>query len=303
MIFNDVFDLVPVHPPETVAHVSGTLAREVMVMLRRGWDSLWLLLTLIGLVAFGAVAQQPPADVPATPITFRVSVSGFAVPVGERIAVEFVRHPSPGYFYLTDPIYVQGWTLIECDGAPLSGAIYEDAPEIGEWIGTFPLRDAEGSPLPPAAYCIEISTTVGTFTAGIEVIDGIPSGRSRLALSACGPVPFRGLSLEVYRLVSEEDAGRTFDLRIGEQLMVLLDGNPTTGYEWSDESPEQSAVLSPLADPEYRAASPELLGSGGQTIFRYQAVDIGSQAFQFVYKRPWETTDSDREFSFDVVVR
>ncbi len=266
-------------------------------MLRRRCKSLGLIVFLLGLVALQAGAQQASANAASSPFTLNVSLSGFVVPVGERLAVELARDASEDG--VTDPIAVTAWTLLDADDVLLTETLYDDAPAIADWLGDVSLRDADGAPLPAGDYTLEISSTVGTFTIGIQTIDSLPSGRFRLSATVCG------LSIELYRLVTEEDAGRTLDLRVGDQLMVALQGNPTTGYEWSNALLYEYAVLRPLADPEYRPTSMStgMVGAGGLYLFRYEAVDIGPQAFQFVYRRSWETTDSDREFVFDVVVR
>jgi len=266
-------------------------------MLRRTCSSLGLIVILLGLVVLHAAAQQASVEASSSPFTLNVSLSGFVVPVGEQLAVELARDASSDA--TTDPMYVQGWVLMDEGGDALTETAYDDAPEIADWLGSVSLCDADGAPLPTGHYTLEISTTVGTFTIGIEATDGVPSGRFRLSATVCG------LSIELYRLVTEDDAGRTLDLRVGDQLMVVLQGNPTTGYEWSNALLYEYAVLRELAEPEYRPTSMDtgMVGAGGLYLFRFEAVDIGPQAFQFVYRRSWETTDSDREFVFDVVVR
>jgi inhibitor of cysteine peptidase len=259
--------------------------------------SLGLIVVLLGLVVLHAGAQQASVEASSSPFTLNVSLSGFVVPVGEKLAVELVREASSDA--ATDPIVVKAWTLTNADGELLKETVYDDGPEIADWLGSVSLCDTDGTPLPVGHYTLEISTAVGTFTVGLQAIDGVPSGRFRLSATVCG------LSIELYRLVTEEDAGRTLDLRVGDQLMVVLQGNPTTGYEWSNALLYEYAVLRALAEPEYRPTSMDtgMVGAGGLYLFRFEAVDVGSQAFRFVYQRPWESTDSDREFVFDVVVR
>jgi len=266
-------------------------------MLRRTWTLLGLTVILLGLVVLHTGAQQASAEVSSSPFTLNVSLSGFIVPVGARLGVELVRDTSTDG--VTDPTYVEGWALMDTDGVLLTQTAYEDAPEIADWLGSVALSDDHSAPLPAGDYTLVISTTVGTFTIGLQAIDGVPSGRFRLSATVCG------LSIELYRLVTDEDAGRTLDLRVGDHLMVVLQGNPTTGYEWSNALLYEYAVLRELAEPEYRPTSMDtgMVGAGGLYIFRFEAVDVGPQAFRFVYQRSWETNDSDREFVFDVIVR
>lgn len=266
-------------------------------MLRRRCKSLGLIVFLLGLVALQAGVQQASAEASASPLTVNVSLSGFIVPVGERLAVELTRDASEDG--VTDPIEVTAWTLLDADDVLLTETLYDDDPEIAVWLGSVSLCDPNGTPFPVGNYTLEISTTVGVFAIGLQVIDGVPSGQFHVSATVCG------LSIELYRLVTEEDAGRTLDLRVGDQLMVVLQGNPTTGYEWSSALLYEYAVLRVLAETEYRPTSMDtgMVGAGGLYIFRFEAIDVGTQAFQFVYQRSWEATDSDRQFVFDVVVR
>ncbi len=252
---------------------------------------------LVAVLVIGVVGAMPQLSMAhGSTSSVKVSIAWFVVPVGEPLAFEFARtsdvHDSAA------PIYIENWTLLGEEGDLLSGEPNLDATEIDEWIGTVSLRDENDEPLPPGDYTLEIGTTLGTFSVGIRAIDSVPSGRYSLSAAA------NGISLKVYRLVTEEDAGRMLDLRIGDQIMVLLEGNPTTGYGWSSDFLSESAILQPIGDPEYRptVTQPAMVGSGGAYVFRYEVVGAGMQTLRFVYKRPWETTESDREFSFDAFV-
>ena len=88
------------------------------------------------------------------------------------------------------------------------------------------------------------------------------------------------------RLLVAGDAGTTVELQPGDQLGIVLDGNPTTGYGWELAAVDERVLL-PLAGPVYQAHS-DAAGSGGVFAFRFSAVKPGQTALRLVYRRRWE---------------
>ena len=102
--------------------------------------------------------------------------------------------------------------------------------------------------------------------------------------------------------LTEKDAGRTVEMKVGDTLQVMLEGNPTTGYDWERASGDE-AVLEQLGASTFKADS-DLMGSGGQVTLRFKAVAAGQTTLQLVYHRPWEEDVEPLEtFSVQVVVR
>jgi len=97
----------------------------------------------------------------------------------------------------------------------------------------------------------------------------------------------------------EGDAGGTVDLRVGETMAVVLEGNPTTGFTWETAALDAS-VLKQLSEPEFEPES-SLIGAGGTFTFRFEAVAPGQTLLRLVYHRPWET-DVPPEKTFEVTV-
>jgi len=86
--------------------------------------------------------------------------------------------------------------------------------------------------------------------------------------------------------LSEEDAGRTAELRAGDRLEVVLNGNPTTGYRWGVASVDP-AVLRQFGEPEFKPDT-KAIGSGGKVILRFEAAAPGQTVLQLIYHRTWE---------------
>ena len=99
--------------------------------------------------------------------------------------------------------------------------------------------------------------------------------------------------------LTEKDAGSTVDMKVGDTLQVMLEGNPTTGYDWEMASGDE-AVLEQLGASTFKADS-DLVGAGGQVTLRFKAVAAGQTTLQLVYHRPWETDEPPAE-TFEVTV-
>ena len=116
------------------------------------------------------------------------------------------------------------------------------------------------------------------------------------AVWLCVSVPGAAVTL------TEEDAGRTVELRVGDTMAVVLDGNPTTGFQWETAALDAS-VLKQLGEPGFEPAT-GLIGSGGKFTFRFEAVASGQTLLRLVYHRPWETdVPPERTFEANVTVQ
>ncbi len=100
-------------------------------------------------------------------------------------------------------------------------------------------------------------------------------------LAACGertpPAPTN---------LTAADNGRDVTLQVGAELVLTLEGNPTTGYGWEVEQVD-AAVLAQQGEPEYTAAA-NIPGSGGVFVFRFTAQAAGSTPLVLGYSRPFE---------------
>ena len=101
--------------------------------------------------------------------------------------------------------------------------------------------------------------------------------------------------------LNAKDNGRQVEIERGRMLVVSLEGNPTTGYNW--EESHDAGILS-LVEEEYRPdeKAPGLVGAGGTQYFRFKALKVGSAAITLTYKRRWETESIDQKV-FNVVVQ
>jgi predicted secreted protein len=102
--------------------------------------------------------------------------------------------------------------------------------------------------------------------------------------------------------IGEQDAGKTVELKTGDTLVVSLDGNITTGFNWIPAS-QDPALLEPVGDLEVTPANEEL-GAPGKIVFQFKAIAEGQTFLHLDYKRPWEESVApERTFEVNVVVK
>ena len=106
-----------------------------------------------------------------------------------------------------------------------------------------------------------------------------------LALTACATAP---AALEKGELDNAPD-GTSIRIRLGGEVMVKLDTNLTTGYQWMAPA-AIGPVLSVIGNPIYvnKGNEPRFIGAGGTNVFRFKAEQAGQVTLQFDHKRPWE---------------
>lgn len=101
-------------------------------------------------------------------------------------------------------------------------------------------------------------------------------------LTACAQAP-RSVTLE-----QKQQSQCPLSLQVGQQFILRLPSNPTTGFRWllRDSAPQ---VLQSLGPEVY--SNPEdsgLVGSAGVSTWRFQVVKAGEGQLALSYERPWE---------------
>jgi len=83
------------------------------------------------------------------------------------------------------------------------------------------------------------------------------------------------------------DPRQDIEIGVGEQFIITLDSNPTTGYEWQADFDES---LLGLVQDEFKPAKtePGMAGVGGKQSFTFQGVKKGKTEVTLTYKRSWE---------------
>ena len=103
--------------------------------------------------------------------------------------------------------------------------------------------------------------------------------------------------------LTKADNEKTVSLVVGQILGVRLEGNPTTGYRWVEQSGAGKELVR-VGDPQFiRPADTEgRVGAGGHFLFKYMGIAAGKITLTFNYARPWERDKPAERFTVTVDV-
>ena len=85
----------------------------------------------------------------------------------------------------------------------------------------------------------------------------------------------------------QADMTNTIKATPGEEFVIKLDTNPTTGYEWQLAKPIDDSKVK-LVNSEYVPDNTGLVGSGGKSIWTFKALQVGKVQLSFKYFKSWE---------------
>lgn len=111
-----------------------------------------------------------------------------------------------------------------------------------------------------------------------------------LGLGACSAAP---------QTVTIDDDGAQIEVGRGEEVELILPGNPSTGYLWVVA--EVSPILT-TDEPEFRPES-TLVGAPGEYHFRFTGNEPGTVLLVAEYERPFEEAEPLDTFEVEVTVK
>jgi inhibitor of cysteine peptidase len=118
-----------------------------------------------------------------------------------------------------------------------------------------------------------------------------------LALVGCGTA---GTSSGTVKITQAEQ-GKTVKAKVGDTLVVSLEGNPSTGYTWVTK--DLPRFLSQEGEPAFtKTDSSGAVGAPGMVDTTFKATAAGSGDLVLEYKRPWETTATPAK-TFSAVIK
>lgn len=112
-------------------------------------------------------------------------------------------------------------------------------------------------------------------------------------LTACQSAANETISIDA------KNAGEVIEMKTGDMLVVALDGNITTGFNWIPAA-QDPVLLEQVGDTEVTPEG-EGLGAPGKIVLQFKAVAEGQTKLKLEYKRAWET-DVQPENTFEVTV-
>jgi inhibitor of cysteine peptidase len=87
--------------------------------------------------------------------------------------------------------------------------------------------------------------------------------------------------------LTADDNGRQVEVKAGGQIVINLEGNPSTGYTWEAKDLD-TTMFEQLGEPVFISSNPGLVGSGGTLTLTFKSLKVGTASLKLVYHRPWE---------------
>lgn len=105
--------------------------------------------------------------------------------------------------------------------------------------------------------------------------------------------------------VDISDNGSIKSLKVGDCLIVKLEGNASTGYEWARVEPAslEGAAVDIVTEGDYQTLGTAMPGAPGVFEFHYRAMRPGTVTLRFEHRRPWDTGNPIDSYSVTVWVR
>lgn len=92
-------------------------------------------------------------------------------------------------------------------------------------------------------------------------------------------------------------------INLGENVVITLDANHTTGFSWQLAKPLDKNKLR-FIKMEYVTGGTKLIGGGGEEVWTFQTLNKGQTEIDLKYVRPWEKdTPAAKETKFVVIIQ
>jgi len=107
-------------------------------------------------------------------------------------------------------------------------------------------------------------------------------------------------------VLTKQDKDKMLNVAVGENVVITLDENPTTGYVWAVEGQPELLVLQSsdyVSDaPPNKPDRPMIVGAGGKHTFTFVAQKSGTTTLKLKHWRSWEGNASIVD-TFSVTVK
>ena len=110
---------------------------------------------------------------------------------------------------------------------------------------------------------------------------------------------------KVFDLNTLQNNKNEADIRVGEEFVVKVRSNPTTGYEMIFvNGDEVSDSLNLISEKFIPSGNLNLVGAGGHKYFYFKAVKVTNEAqtLKFSNKRKWEKQTNNPDYTLNVNV-
>ena len=89
------------------------------------------------------------------------------------------------------------------------------------------------------------------------------------------------------KLPEYTDSSKTIKTKVGQEFVIVLDSNPTTGYGWQLAGEIDKKVLS-IVEITHKTSKSGRIGAGGKDRWTLKGLRAGTVTLSLQYVRPWE---------------
>jgi len=101
---------------------------------------------------------------------------------------------------------------------------------------------------------------------------------------------------------SFDNPTQPIEVAAGQEFRIVLDANPTTGYQWQLSGPLDERIVT-LVGSDYQIPRTDRVGAGGKHLWTFRAAGQGQTAIGLIYLRPWEKgIPPIKKMTFTVIV-
>lgn len=88
--------------------------------------------------------------------------------------------------------------------------------------------------------------------------------------------------------IKEDNQKGKYSVRKGDLIKVILNANPSTGYKWQIENIDISKLKIVKETYTAKKVHRDIVGSGGNKIYLFKAINKGNTTIDLIYSRPFE---------------
>lgn len=119
-------------------------------------------------------------------------------------------------------------------------------------------------------------------------------------LVACGGSDETPAASKTIEVTPVAETGTTVEAAVGDKVVVSLEANATTGFEWEFTAGDTFTIESSEYVPDPNASG--MVGAGGMQVVTLAVTEQGSSDLLGYYRRPWETPSPDAQPDFQMTV-
>ncbi len=100
---------------------------------------------------------------------------------------------------------------------------------------------------------------------------------------------FSILAVTLFSCNSQKNVKADYSVNKNETFEISLKTNPTTGYSWKWIKNQSSKIVDSISSIYIQdKAEPNMVGVGGNEIWKFKANETGIDTLKFEYQQPWQ---------------